>query len=729
VVAGRKAARYPWMIRWRVMKRVFILPILIQYDMLLQSNRRKEIAIMFVRSCTYLAVIVILLTGCSYVTQGPVNESRQAIAVADDYFGDAVDEIVYPDQNWDRWDSLWFYNTSQGSDLMPLDIFLELEQASNNEKFRDNKNMLRFRYLTQEPSWDNEYGLPVGWVKDTYKDKYDDTGENIDYVGFTCAACHTTQINYSMNDKKRGIRIDGGPAMADMETMLDELEAALKASLADQNKFDRLVSGVTGRSDEQAKGHFRKRLDLVYQDIKRYNSMNNPILAGGDGVVTYGYARLDAFGRIFNRVLEHIAPPGEFHYYPRSTGASTDEFQFRPNPANAPVSYPFLWDTPQHDFVQWNGVGDNGSSFGLGPLGRNTGEVIGVFATFEVKPKEANFWRKLWGQDAKKGSYSYPSSVKTRNLVRLERTIKDLWSPSWEQLAEKGYLPRIKDDTMAKGRKHFEEYLCGACHQEIDRKTHAPTDTDEPQMVIAQFSSLDRIETDPKMAANAIAYCGQSGVLVDAELGDCASLDDPLQASVLAELTNVTQGVLMEGILRSTRDTFEVIREFFTDTILFRNPVNKHGTSRQVDLETGNKQYLNAYKGRPLNGIWATAPYLHNGSVPNLYELFLPSECSGDHSLEGETCRSERFKVGNRTLDTEKVGFVKSGDPGLFEFNTAIEGNSNVGHEYAAGVTEVPVLDENGNPERDVNGKIKWEKKPALKGKKIMELVEYLKTL
>ena len=33
-----------------------------------------------------------------------------------------------------------------------------------------------------------------------------------------------------------------------------------------------------------------------------------------------------------------------------------------------------------------------------------------------------------------------------------------------------------------------------------------------------------------------------------------------------------------------------------------------------------------AYKGRPLTGIWATPPYLHNGSVPTLYDLLLPPE-------------------------------------------------------------------------------------------------------
>ena len=31
-----------------------------------------------------------------------------------------------------------------------------------------------------------------------------------------------------------------------------------------------------------------------------------------------------------------------------------------------------------------------------------------------------------------------------------------------------------------------------------------------------------------------------------------------------------------------------------------------------------------SYKVRPLNGIWATPPYLHNGSVPNLYALLSP---------------------------------------------------------------------------------------------------------
>jgi cytochrome c peroxidase len=32
------------------------------------------------------------------------------------------------------------------------------------------------------------------------------------------------------------------------------------------------------------------------------------------------------------------------------------------------------------------------------------------------------------------------------------------------------------------------------------------------------------------------------------------------------------------------------------------------------------------YKARPLNGIWAAAPYLHNGSVPTLEALLSPDD-------------------------------------------------------------------------------------------------------
>ncbi|HEV2961632.1 MAG TPA: di-heme-cytochrome C peroxidase [Candidatus Angelobacter sp.] len=74
------------------------------------------------------------------------------------------------------------------------------------------------------------------------------------------------------------------------------------------------------------------------------------------------------------------------------------------------------------------------------------------------------------------------------------------------------------------------------------------------------------------------------------------------------------------------------------------------------------------YIGRPLAGIWASPPYLHNGSVPNLYQLLLPG-----------SQRISKFKVGSRTFDPVNVGFDLA--VGNFEFDTSLPGNGNKGHE------------------------------------------------
>lgn len=37
-------------------------------------------------------------------------------------------------------------------------------------------------------------------------------------------------------------------------------------------------------------------------------------------------------------------------------------------------------------------------------------------------------------------------------------------------------------------------------------------------------------------------------------------------------------------------------------------------------------QELRAYKARPLAGVWATSPFLHNGSVPSIYQLLSPQD-------------------------------------------------------------------------------------------------------
>src|SRR6266700_2463314 len=101
------------------------------------------------------------------------------------------------------------------------------------DKFDDKFSSVR--YLPQKATWSNPDGLPVGFVKDHYKGK--------DYLGFTCAACHTSQMNYN----NIGIRIDGGPAGTDMDTFLKDLTEALCKTRDSAEVRERFVKKVMER--------------------------------------------------------------------------------------------------------------------------------------------------------------------------------------------------------------------------------------------------------------------------------------------------------------------------------------------------------------------------------------------------------------------------------------------------------------------------------------------------
>ena len=79
------------------------------------------------------------------------------------------------------------------------------------------------------------------------------------------------------------------------------------------------------------------------------------------------------------------------------------------------------------------------------------------------------------------------------------------------------------------------------------------------------------------------------------------------------------------------------------------------------------------YKAAPRDGVWATPPFLHNGSVPNLYEMLVPA-----------SERTKKFCIG-REFDPIKVGLDTTCGPGTFVMDTTLLGNSNAGHSFQNG--------------------------------------------
>ena len=127
----------------------------------------------------------------------------------------------------------------------------------------------------------------------------------------------------------------------------------------------------------------------------------------------------------------------------------------------------------------------------------------------------------------------------------------------------------------------------------------------------------------------------------------------------------------------------------------------------------------NGYKADMLRGIWAQAPYLHNGSVPTLGQLL----CS--------TTRPARFLRGNLSYDETLVGFEWLDKPTarygpndtmhIKEYDTKVPGKANTGHTYGSDLCpDTTGLD----PVAD-----RKEIEKRLTGSRVGALLAYLKTL
>ena len=93
----------------------------------------------------------------------------------------------------------------------------------------------------------------------------------------------------------------------------------------------------------------------------------------------------------------------------------------------------------------------------------------------------------------------------------------------------------------------------------------------------------------------------------------------------------------------------------------------------------------NGYANVPLDGIWARAPYLHNGSVPTLWDLLQ----TPDH-------RPQVFSTGYDVYDPVNVGLVSQGTGAAatgFRYDTTIPGNANTGHTYGTNLSDADKRD------------------------------------
>ncbi len=562
--------------------------------------------------------LVLCLTFCARAAAADdADAARNAFVATTDPLGESVTKVAYLAQNWTPQQSVQFYFTPQGSQIVPYNWFLALEQPDSTKLFRDNQNILKYRYLAQNPGPMNPDGLPVGFVAGGV------AGPS--WLGMTCAACHTAEIRLGTT----AYRVDGAPTGGDVQAFLTDLTIALWQTAHDPAKFARFASAVLGvNNTPENQQELQAHLAVVINARSGYNVRNFPGYDPRQLQVPNRYGRLDAVGAIINEV-----------YYHATKAADLTSPIVSARLADAPVSYPFLWDTPQHDVVQWLGIAKNGGPLDVFTLSRNVGEVLGVFANFSI-PEQPSIL-----------SPGYASSVRMANLTALEDQLKQLWSPLWPD-----DFPKIDLAAAAKGSILYQTH-CVSCHALIDRKDPTRTIT----------AVMNDSGTDPIASINFFNRTGPSGKLNGVNVNFVPFTPKiPPVADADTMLSNVTIGVIIGGAKASPP---ELVQTRFRGARPLGAP-----------LAVANEPAR--YKGRPLNGIWATAPYLHNGSVPNLDALLQPA-----------AKRPTSFSIGVRTFDPVKVGFLTD-VPGFPRFSvnnadgTPITGNSNAGHEFGGALTD-----------------------------------------
>ena len=490
-------------------------------------------------------------------------------------------------QGWTTAEREIWWNSPQGSRIIPYAWFGKLEQAGGKALFVEPGHMAGYGYIAAPVSAVNPDGLPIGFSRE--RDRADGL-----WLGMTCAACHVGTVSRG----GKSVLIEGGGAQVDTSTFDRELSAALAATLADEAKFGRFADRLDATGDARTALH--ARLATVTAERVEFTAMNTPPHA-------YGPGRVDALGVIMNAL------------------ASTAlELPGNARAPDAPVRLPWVWNSSTYSRAQYNGSISNA---GLGPVLRNIGQTLGVYGTVDVS----------------KAGLGYPSSVSVADLEKLEALLRKLEPPAWPV----DVLGPIDAGLAERGAAVFQQ-ACAGCH--------AVKDKDAAGLDPVTIVPLDRLGTDPLAARNFMTRPAATGVLEGRPVGVFGGAVFGARAGAATIVGHVSTAVAATGVPRERLQS---------------------GLTAYRASIAASPSRLDAYKAIPLAGVWAGAPYLHNGSVANLRQLLM---APGD--------RAASFTVGGRDYDPAVVGYPADTSVPGFKLDTALPGNSNAGHDYGTTLPE-----------------------------------------
>jgi mono/diheme cytochrome c family protein len=194
----------------------------------------------------------------------------------------------------------------------------------------------------------------------------------------------------------------------------------------------------------------------------------------------------------------------------------------------------------------------------------------------------------------------------------------------------------------------------------------------------------------------------------------CADCHQPKNGKVYDNLGTSMKRAYVVGTLLNYAARKELYESCSPDTT-----VNLHGKNIKPCAEfdgvslAGKKDRLmspndehHGYNARPLSGIWAQAPYLHNGAVPTIYHLLVPDE------------RPVSFIKSRLDYDPDYLGF---------SWNPQLTTDKNEGYLFQTNT--ISALSNKGHDKDIVEGKRTYRLNWSHDKQGAFAIIEYLKTL
>lgn len=634
-----------------------------------------------------------------------------------------------------------YYYTPQGTSMaqgtqhaaVRYKWFVNLELPFSDERFASPEHMRKYRFIVdKEPSALNPDHLPIGFTK-----HFNQTiGQEI--LDITCAACHSGEIHYKKNDKNYAIRIDGGQAMhAFTDPQRGNFAPVLLASMLYTHlnpwKFDKFAKGVLAENYPNGKD---KLADDLWLSIKGFlaSGQNNPLR--GLYPVQEGFGRTDALGRIGNTVFgDHLtsanyqdgAAPVSFPYV-------WNIWKFDWVQYNGSVAQPLA-----RNIGEALGVGaviplldDNGNP--LPPEQRFKSSVriddlnkieetlrelkpptwpTGIFG--EIDETRVSQGKVLFNRYCLECHGPHPASkAKQIASAPLKKSPLNEWLIEVISTEHIGTDPSAADGFMD---RRYDISMTGVSDEDIVNTLTPLLLRQLNRNVEYRLKEVIRLREEKQLPLGRLTEELSAYPAPNKE--ETPSYPEKSYQSILTALGELSEGVpAIDSITASpkqgyrcdlscqTKQLIWLLKSGYQEMmaipqswdvksltegealslvgLLIKNKYYKDkGMNYQQQMQEQGfgtidlPQQIRGYKPRPLAGVWATPPFLHNGSVPSIYEMLIPQEK-----------RTAEFYMGSREYDPKNLGYVIKTDANSdghgFLLDTSIKGNWNMGHSFAA---------------------------------------------